>query len=182
MTKASLLPWITPAYSFILSSNTSRSDSSKVPSLSTLLRWKRKRLYCCIAARYSRSICDSTELTNRRLSSPLSLTREVSDGETITIGSTPMCSEIFEYALSSLRTFFSPLPSTCTENRASGPIFIEYVPETANVSVPCRKLNLSDEANALLVIERYQTASIRFVFPSPLLPEMQLMLGEKDNS
>ena len=84
--------------------------------------------------------------------------------------------------MSSLRTFFSPLPSTWTENRASGPIFIEYVPETAKESVPCRKLNLSDEANALLVIERYHTASIRLVFPSPLLPEMQLMLGANDSS
>ena len=55
-------------------------------------------------------------------------------------------------------------------------------PAIAKESVPCLKLNRSDVEKALFVIERYHTASMRFVFPSPLLPEMQLMFGEKDSS
>ena len=53
---------------------------------------------------------------NLLLSSPESLTRDTSSGDTITTGSSPICSEIRWYGLSSLRSFFSPLCITLIEN------------------------------------------------------------------
>ena len=100
----------------------------------------------------------------------------------MTMGRRPMWSEIFAYGLSSRRIFFSPEASALMLILEVTPDGMSYVPIREKLSQPCLKLNLSEDENAPLVIERYHTASSRLVFPSPLPPLMQLMLGEKPSS
>ena len=75
-----------------------------------------RRLYCWAALRYSLSICERTELTNFLRWSPESLTRLISEGETITIGRVPMWSDTLLYVLSSFLSFFSPEAFTWIAN------------------------------------------------------------------
>ena len=66
---------------------------STVPFFRSWFLWARSLLYCCIAERYSGSICERTRFRKRLLSSPESLTRAMSDGDTMTIGISPTWSE-----------------------------------------------------------------------------------------
>ena len=120
----------------ILSSNISSNEMSGLSVFSTVLRWPSSLLYCCTSDRYSLSICESTMFMKRLLSSPESLTRDTSSGETITTGSSPICSEMRWYGFSSRRSFFSPFEVTLMENLDLRAFCIRYVPDRENPSAP----------------------------------------------